>query len=113
MLYILVTLCPQRTSLTHKCHLVLQHKQIAIFYGSQTGTAEEFAGHLAKDAMKYGMKASLFDPEEFEMVRNDFPVENRNHILGSVKIYQSQVLQGVVLINHFLDNILNIHVQCR
>ena len=52
--------------------LVLQNKQIAIFYGSQTGTAEEFAGHLAKDAAKYGMKASIFDPEEFEMVCSFF-----------------------------------------
>ncbi|XP_046840144.1 NADPH--cytochrome P450 reductase-like [Xenia sp. Carnegie-2017] len=43
------------------------NKQIAIFFGSQTGTAEEFSNHLAKDASKYGMKASVFDPEEYEM----------------------------------------------
>jgi sulfite reductase alpha subunit-like flavoprotein len=62
---------PESVVNIHIFHLFFQHKQIAIFYGSQTGTAEEFAGHLAKDAAKYGMKASMFDPEEFEMVCND------------------------------------------
>lgn len=40
-----------------------------IFYGSQTGTAEEFAGRLAKDCNRYGMKGMAADPEEFDMVR--------------------------------------------
>ena len=39
-----------------------------VFYGSQTGTAEEFAGRLAKDAARYGMKGMVADPEECEMV---------------------------------------------
>ena len=39
-----------------------------VFYGSQTGTAEEFAGRLAKDAARYGMKGMPADPEECEMV---------------------------------------------
>ena len=42
-------------------------KKIAIFYGSQTGTAEEFSNRLAKDANRYGLKAGVFDPEECEM----------------------------------------------
>lgn len=42
-------------------------KCIAIFYGSQTGTAEEFAGRLAKDAQRYGLKALVLDPEECDM----------------------------------------------
>ena len=41
-----------------------------VFYGSQTGTAEEFAGRLAKDASRYGMKGMVADPEEFSMVGN-------------------------------------------
>ncbi|XP_071945366.1 NADPH--cytochrome P450 reductase-like [Antedon mediterranea] len=49
------------------------HKNIIIFYGSQTGTAEEFAGRLAKDAQRLGMKALIQDPEECEM-------EDLNHI---------------------------------
>ena len=47
-------------------------KQIAIFYGSQTGTAEEFAGRLSKDVQKYGMKAQVLDPEECDM--EDLPL---------------------------------------
>ncbi|XP_077995276.1 NADPH--cytochrome P450 reductase-like isoform X2 [Glandiceps talaboti] len=40
---------------------------MVVFYGSQTGTAEEFAGRLAKDAQRYGMKAMVADPEECDM----------------------------------------------
>lgn len=43
-----------------------------VFYGSQTGTAEEFAGRLAKDAQGYGMKGMVADPEECEMVMLDY-----------------------------------------
>ena len=43
-----------------------------VFYGSQTGTAEEFAGRLAKDASRYGMKAIVADPEESDMVLVSF-----------------------------------------
>ncbi|PFX23368.1 NADPH--cytochrome P450 reductase [Stylophora pistillata] len=42
-------------------------KSLAIFYGSQTGTAEEFAGRLSKDASRYGLKAIVLDPEECDM----------------------------------------------
>nr|CAG4638293.1 EOG090X027R [Cyclestheria hislopi] len=42
-------------------------RNIVIFYGSQTGTAEEFAGRLAKEAARYGMKALVADPEECDM----------------------------------------------
>lgn len=47
----------------------LQNRNIAIFYGSQTGTAEEFAGRLAKDAQRYGMKALVLDPEGRTLTR--------------------------------------------
>ena len=42
---------------------------MVVFYGSQTGTAEEFAGRLAKDASRYGLKGMPADPEECEMVK--------------------------------------------
>ncbi|XP_067306110.1 P450 (cytochrome) oxidoreductase b isoform X1 [Pseudorasbora parva] len=42
-------------------------RNIVVFYGSQTGTAEEFSNRLAKDAHRYGMKAMAADPEEYEM----------------------------------------------
>lgn len=40
---------------------------MVVFYGSQTGTAEEFSARLAKEASRYGMKAMVADPEECEM----------------------------------------------
>ena len=47
----------------------LQGKNVIVFYGSQTGTAEDFATRLAKDSVRYGMKKGMAaDPEEFEMV---------------------------------------------
>lgn len=50
----------------------LQGRNVVVFYGSQTGTAEEFAGRLAKDASRYGMKAIVADPEESDMVGSPF-----------------------------------------
>lgn len=52
----------------------LQGRSIVVFYGSQTGTAEDFAGRLARDASRYGMKAIVADPEESDMVRVFFQV---------------------------------------
>ncbi|XP_055064008.2 NADPH--cytochrome P450 reductase isoform X1 [Misgurnus anguillicaudatus] len=43
------------------------NRNIVVFYGSQTGTAEEFANRLAKDAQRYGMKGMAADPEEYDM----------------------------------------------
>jgi NADPH-ferrihemoprotein reductase len=48
--------------------LELKGRQLAIFYGSQTGTAEELAGRLAKDAARFGRKALVLDPEEIDVV---------------------------------------------
>uniref|UniRef100_T2MGU1 NADPH--cytochrome P450 reductase n=1 Tax=Hydra vulgaris TaxID=6087 RepID=T2MGU1_HYDVU len=47
--------------------MMKSEKTIAIFYGSQTGTAEEFANRISKDSHRYGLKAAVFDPEEFDM----------------------------------------------
>ena len=46
----------------------LQGRNIVVFYGSQTGTGEEFANRLTKDAQRYGMKGMAADPEEYDMV---------------------------------------------
>ncbi|KAI1893695.1 hypothetical protein AGOR_G00126340 [Albula goreensis] len=42
-------------------------RNVVVFYGSQTGTAEEFSNRLAKDARRYGMKGMAADPEEYDM----------------------------------------------
>ncbi len=35
-----------------------------MFYGSQTGTAEEYAARLAKEATRHGLPGMTYDPEE-------------------------------------------------
>lgn len=44
-----------------------------MFYGSQTGTAEEFANRLSKDAHRYGMRGMAADPEEYDLVSTSSP----------------------------------------
>ncbi|EDQ90706.1 uncharacterized protein MONBRDRAFT_16143 [Monosiga brevicollis MX1] len=43
--------------------------QIVIFYGSQTGTAEDFAMRLAGEAKRYGIKALVIDPQDADMTQ--------------------------------------------
>ncbi|XP_023609187.1 NADPH--cytochrome P450 reductase [Myotis lucifugus] len=42
-------------------------RNVIVFYGSQTGTAEEFANRLSKDAHRYGMRGMSADPEEYDL----------------------------------------------
>ncbi|XP_048836269.1 NADPH--cytochrome P450 reductase-like isoform X2 [Brienomyrus brachyistius] len=42
-------------------------RNVVVFYGSQTGTGEEFANRLSKDAQRYGMRGMAADPEEYDM----------------------------------------------
>lgn len=44
-------------------------RSLVAFYGSQTGTGEEFAGRLAKEGIRYRLKGMVADPEECDMVR--------------------------------------------
>jgi NADPH-ferrihemoprotein reductase len=47
-------------------------KRLAIFYGSQTGTAEEYAIRLAKEAkQKFGLTSLVCDPEEYDFENLD------------------------------------------
>jgi NADPH-ferrihemoprotein reductase len=54
-----------------------QKKRIVIFYGSQTGTAEEYAIRLAKEAKtKFGLASLVCDPEEYDFENLDQLPEN-------------------------------------
>ena len=44
--------------------VVIQNKKVVVFYGSQTGTGEGFAGRLAKDARRFGLPSMVYDPED-------------------------------------------------
>jgi NADPH-ferrihemoprotein reductase len=66
-------------------------KNIVIFFGSQTGTAEEFARRLAKNARLYGLKALVVDPEEIDTVnifKSNFLKLTVNFYLKIRMIYQ-------------------------
>ncbi|XP_066157348.1 NADPH--cytochrome P450 reductase [Euwallacea fornicatus] len=42
-------------------------RSLVVFYGSQTGTGEEFAGRMAKEGVRYRLKGMVADPEECDM----------------------------------------------
>ncbi|KAF9463014.1 putative cytochrome P450 oxidoreductase [Collybia nuda] len=47
-------------------------KRLVIFYGSQTGTAEEYAIRIAKEAkQKFGLASLVCDPEEYDFENLD------------------------------------------
>lgn len=47
-------------------------KQLAVFFGSQTGTAQEYALRLAKEAKsRFGIASLVCDPEEYEIATLD------------------------------------------
>lgn len=55
----------------------MQKKRLAIFYGSQTGTAEEYAIRIAKEAKsRYGLASLVCDPEEYDFENLDNVPEN-------------------------------------
>ena len=60
---------PESMMLTH---IDEQKKRLVIFYGSQTGTAEEYAIRIAKEAKsRFGIASLVCDPEEYEFENLD------------------------------------------
>lgn len=49
-----------------------------MFYGSQTGTAEDFASRIAKECLSYGLNAMVADIEEYDM--NNLDRIPKNHL---------------------------------
>jgi NADPH-ferrihemoprotein reductase len=39
-----------------------------LFYGSQTGTAEDYAGRLSREAKQYGFDPLVADMEDYDLV---------------------------------------------
>ena len=80
-------------------------KTMVVFYGSQTGTAEDFAQRIAKQAKRYGISATVCDPEECDMVRTRLP-------LPSPKLdeYLQEELQRLTSIEKHLASVLFGHV---
>uniref|UniRef100_A0AC35FPF0 NADPH--hemoprotein reductase n=1 Tax=Panagrolaimus sp. PS1159 TaxID=55785 RepID=A0AC35FPF0_9BILA len=58
-----------------------EDRQVLILFGSQTGTAEELAGRLAKDLVRYGKKALVMDPEEVDPEDFERITEIKNPLL--------------------------------
>lgn len=54
------------------------NKRCIMFYGSQTGTAEEYSIRLAKEAKsKFGISSLVCDPEEYDFTRLDALPEDK------------------------------------
>jgi NADPH-ferrihemoprotein reductase len=50
----------------------LQKKRLAVFYGSQTGTAEEYATRIAKEVKsRFGVSSLVCDLEEYDFDKLD------------------------------------------
>ncbi|XP_063225113.1 NADPH--cytochrome P450 reductase [Bacillus rossius redtenbacheri] len=60
-------LATQSTETSFIKKLKTSGRSLVVFYGSQTGTGEEFAGRLAKEGIRYRLKGMVADPEECDM----------------------------------------------
>eukprot|EP00096_Caligus_rogercresseyi_P016434 TRINITY_DN908_c0_g2_i1.p1 TRINITY_DN908_c0_g2~~TRINITY_DN908_c0_g2_i1.p1 ORF type:complete len:712 (-),score=230.38 TRINITY_DN908_c0_g2_i1:619-2754(-) len=58
---------PSQESTSFLSKMKNKRRRLVVFYGSQTGTAEEFAGRLANEGIRYGLKGVVADPEETDM----------------------------------------------
>jgi len=82
------------------------NRNVIVFYGSQTGTAEEFATRLAKDASRYGMKGMVADPEECDMedLTKIPEIENSLAIFCMATYGEGDPTDNAQEFNEFLNN---------
>ena len=69
-----------------------QNKTVVVFYGSQTGTAEEFSTRLSKDAQRYGLKALVVDPEGMCILLISF-MDIKNYVLSL--LFQTLIVPNI------------------
>lgn len=67
-----------------------------MFYGSQTGTAEEFAGRIAKEGARYKMKGMVADPEECDMV--NISLNNWVNVTKHIFVFINDRIINIILI---------------
>uniref|UniRef100_A0A8R1DSH1 NADPH--cytochrome P450 reductase n=1 Tax=Caenorhabditis japonica TaxID=281687 RepID=A0A8R1DSH1_CAEJA len=60
------TVVPSKLNQSFIDRMKNEGRQVLIMYGSQTGTAEEMSGRLAKDLSRYSKKAVVVDPEDID-----------------------------------------------
>ncbi|EST07036.1 Flavodoxin/nitric oxide synthase [Kalmanozyma brasiliensis GHG001] len=82
-----------------------QKKRIAIFYGSQTGTAEEYATKLAKEAKsRFGTSSLVLDPEEYEFEKLDQMPEDSVAVFVMATYGEGEPTDNAVGLMEFLEN---------
>lgn len=85
--------------------LTSQNKRIAIFYGSQTGTAEEYATKLAKEAKaRFGTSSLVLDPEEYEFDKLDQLPDDCVAIFVMATYGEGEPTDNAVGLMEFFDN---------
>eukprot|EP01134_Creolimax_fragrantissima_P001060 CFRG1060T1 len=63
--------------------MIREEKNVVVFYGSQTGTAEDFASRLSTEADLYGIKAIVCDLEDCDMA----DLERLSEIKNSAAVF--------------------------
>lgn len=85
--------------------LKAQKKRIAIFYGSQTGTAEEYATKLAKEAKaRFGTSSLVLDPEEYEFDKLDQMPEDCVAVFVMATYGEGEPTDNAVGLMEFIEN---------
>ncbi|CAD6885838.1 unnamed protein product [Tilletia controversa] len=80
-------------------------KRIVIFYGSQTGTAEEYAIKIAKEAkVRFGTSSLVLDPEECEFDKLDQIPENCLAIFVMATYGEGEPTDNAVGLMEFLND---------
>lgn len=82
-----------------------QKKRIAIFYGSQTGTAEEYATKLAKEAKaRFGTSSLVLDPEEYEFEKLDQMPDDCVAVFVMATYGEGEPTDNAVGLMEFIEN---------